>query len=67
MVQKPLPAPLPAEVLARRESLPLKPAAVTLTGRYVRLEPLVVERDAAALFEVSNGSPLDLGERSVGA
>jgi hypothetical protein len=33
-------AQLPAEVLARSQQLPLKPAPVTLTGRFVRLEPL---------------------------
>jgi RimJ/RimL family protein N-acetyltransferase len=47
--------------------LPLKPVPVTLTGRYVRLEPLQVERDAQALFDVSNGSPIRWGERSVDA
>lgn len=64
----PLPPPLlPAEVLARRQQLPLKPAPTILTGRYVRLEPLRVERDAQALFDVSNGSPISWGERSVDA
>src|SRR5262245_57418229 len=67
MTQNPLPAPLPPEVLTRRDSLPLKPAPVTLTGRYVRLEPLVVERDAPALFEISNGSAITWGERAVAA
>jgi RimJ/RimL family protein N-acetyltransferase len=63
----PLPPILPAEVLARREQLPLKPAPVTLTGRYVRLEPLIVERDAQTLFKISNGSPITFGDRSIGA
>lgn len=67
MIQNPLPAPLPPEVLAKRDSLPLKPTPATLTGRYVRLEPLVVERDASALFEISNGSAIAWGERSVAA
>jgi RimJ/RimL family protein N-acetyltransferase len=67
MFIKPLSAQLPAEVLARRESLPRKPAPVTLTGQYVRLEPLVVKRDAPLLFEMSNGQPIALGARSVGA
>lgn len=62
----PLPPPmLAAEVLARRQQLPLKPAPAILTGRYIRLEPLQVERDAHALFDVSNGSPINWGERSV--
>jgi RimJ/RimL family protein N-acetyltransferase len=62
-----LPPVLPAEVLARRDRLPLKPAPVTLTGQSVRLEPLVIERDVRPLFEVSNGSAITLGERAVGA
>jgi RimJ/RimL family protein N-acetyltransferase len=61
-----LPPVLPPEVLAQRHQLPLKPASVTLTGKFVRLAPLVVERDAPALFEHSNGSPIRLGQRSVG-
>ncbi len=53
------------EELVRRKSLPEKPAAVTLAGHCVRLEPLVVARDAKELFEVSNGNAISLGERSV--
>ncbi len=67
MSSRELPAKLPAEVLTQRAQLPLKPTAVTLTGQIVRLEPLVVERDAPALFAVSHGAPITLGERSVGA
>lgn len=59
--------PLAEDVLARRQILPLKPASVTLAGRYVRLEPLNVERDAAPLFAISNGQPASLGSRSIGA
>ncbi|MBI5670270.1 MAG: GNAT family N-acetyltransferase [Chloroflexi bacterium] len=55
------------EILARRERLPLKPDAVTLEGRRVRLLPLDVERDKEALYAATNGSPVALGERSVGA
>lgn len=62
-----LPPKLPESVLAQRAQLPLKPAAVTLTGHIVRLEPLVVERDASALFAVSNGDPITIGERTIGA
>lgn len=62
-----LPPPLGDEALARRSSLPLKPDAVTLSGRIVRLEPLVVERDAARLHELTNGSPITLGGRQVEA
>ena len=55
-----LPPILPASTLAQRAQLPLKPAPVTLTGQIVRLEPLVVERDAAALFAASVGEPARL-------
>ena len=48
-------------------SLPFKPALVVLAGRFVRLEPLDLARDLQALFEVSNGQPVSLGDRSVGA
>ncbi len=67
MLIKPLPSPLPAEMLARCELLPRKPAPVILTGQYVRLEPLSVERDTEPLFEMSNGQPITLGTRSVEA
>lgn len=63
----PLPAPLPDDLLAKREQLPLKPAPVTLTGRYVRLVPVNIERDSAALHALSNGAPATLGARSIGA
>lgn len=53
--------------LALTHSLPLKPAAATLPGRYVRLEPLVVERDAEALYAVGNGQSIDLAGRTVPA
>lgn len=62
---KSLPSPLPDEVLARRQQLPLRPEPVTLVGHYVRLEPLDIERDLQALYEVSNGSPARLGARTV--
>lgn len=58
---------LPDEVLARRERLPVKPDAVTLEGKRVRLMPLDIERDAAALYAVTDGSPITLGDRHVDA
>lgn len=58
---------LPDEILARRTQLPLKPAPVTLAGKRFRLLPLDVERDKNALYAVTNGSPVALGERTVGA
>ena len=56
--------PLPAETLALTRSLPLKPQPVTLTGRFVRLEPLDVQRHAQALFALGNGQPIDLAGRT---
>ena len=55
------------EVLARRTSLPRKPAAVELAGERVRLTPLDLGRDVEALHAVSDGRPLRVGERAVGA
>lgn len=56
---------LPDEVLAKSNSLPLKPAAVTLVGRHVKLVPIDLQRDNEALFAVSNGSAAELGERKI--
>jgi len=67
MSSRALPPKLPEAILARRAQLPLKPATATLTGRRIRLAPLVVERDAPALFAVSNGDPITIGHRTVGA
>jgi len=55
---------LPEHILSQRESLPLKPNPVILTGRYVRLEPLIIKRDARALWQISNGSEIKLGDTS---
>ncbi len=55
---------LPANLLALTQSLPLKPAPATLNGRFVRLEPLVVARDAEALYPLANGQPIDLDGRT---
>lgn len=59
--------PLPDDQLALRRTLPLKPEAVTLQGRFVRLEPLDVARDAETLYALTNGSPITLGSRHVDA
>lgn len=56
---------LPPDVLARRDRLPIKPEPVVLTGDRVELAPLDVDRDADALFAVSNGEPFALGDRRV--
>lgn len=57
--------PLSTSVLTKRSSLPEKPAHVILEGQFVRLEPLVIERDAQRLFEMSNGDALRLSKRSM--
>jgi RimJ/RimL family protein N-acetyltransferase len=67
MTTFPIAPPLPADVLARCEQLPTRFAPVTLTGRYVRLEPLSLERDAGPLYAVCNGSPVQLSGRAVEA
>jgi RimJ/RimL family protein N-acetyltransferase len=56
---------VPAEVLARRAQLPVKMAPVTLVGEKVRLRPLELAGDLAALHSVSNGEAATLGERSI--
>lgn len=62
---------LPAEVLARRQQLPSKPAPVQLRGAagaaIVELRPLDLDRDAEALHAVSSGAAFSLGDRSVAA
>jgi RimJ/RimL family protein N-acetyltransferase len=60
------PAVEPA-LLALRADLPRKPAPVTLEGPRVLLRPLELPRDADPLQAVSDGRPLDLGERHVDA
>lgn len=60
-------AELPAEVLARRERLPVKPAPITLTGKLVELRPLDLDADGDALHAVSSGAPFRLEGRSVDA
>src|SRR5215203_1640971 len=56
-----------SDQLARIPSLPVKPAFVELVGPRVRLIPTEAARDAASLFAMSNGEPIQLGERSIGA
>lgn len=63
----PMPAPLPPETLALRDSLPLKPTPVTLTGRFVTLTPTDPDRDAAALYRISDGRALDIGGKHIDA
>lgn len=58
---------LPKAILVKKASLPEKPSSIHLKGQYVWLEPLVIERDAQRLFEMSNGNALQLGERFINA
>lgn len=60
-----MPKQLSPESLAKRASLPEKPHLITLTGKHVKLVPLVIDRDAKSLFEASNGSAMTLGKRIV--
>lgn len=67
MAEPGLGIPLEDAVLARRQQLPTKPDAVTLTGQRVQLRPLDLDRDAPILFPISNGEPASLGVAEVGA
>ncbi len=65
MTSFPLDELLPDDVLALRETLPLKPSPVTLEGRVVHLRPLDLRRDRDALHRVSDGSSASLGDRRI--
>lgn len=58
---------LPEETLNLRNTLPLKPASVVLTGKRFRLQALDLAKDVPLLFARSNGQAIQLGERSVAA
>lgn len=58
---------LPEELLAKRLVLPVKMDPTTLVGQKLMLRPLDVERDAAGLFAVSNGSAITLNGVSIDA
>lgn len=53
-------------LLARRATLPRKPAPVELTGPRIHLRPLDLPSDAAPLHAVSDGRPLELGALRTG-
>jgi RimJ/RimL family protein N-acetyltransferase len=65
-VTLPVGAEIDPERLARIPALPAKPAVVELSGPRVRLIALEPERDAPALFAMSNGKAIRVGERSIG-
>jgi RimJ/RimL family protein N-acetyltransferase len=54
---------LGTNLLAKRHLLPEKPDPFNLEGQYVILKPLDIERDAIPLFEISNGSQINLDDR----
>jgi RimJ/RimL family protein N-acetyltransferase len=58
-----LPPPLSDDVLAKTTTLPKKPAAVSLTGQRVRLEPYNPLTHAEPLYRISNGEPIRIGEQ----
>ena len=58
---------IPAQQLAKRFTLPTKPADVVLTGELVELRPLDLDADALPLFSISCGAPFTLGARSIDA
>lgn len=62
-----LPSPLPDDLLALRNTLPLKPAPTTFTGEFVRLEPYDESRDLEALYVISDGTPIERNSKRVEA
>lgn len=50
-------------VLEKRSLLTEKPSSIQCVGQYVKLEQLIIERDADSLFKMSNGSSIELDER----
>lgn len=60
-------SPLPDDVLAKRQTLPLKPAPVELDGKRFYLKPMDMERDVEQLYHIANGNPITLGDRSIPA
>jgi RimJ/RimL family protein N-acetyltransferase len=58
---------LPPDVLARRGTLPLKPAPVVLTGTTIALRPCELARDLDALHAITCGAPSRLGGRTLPA
>ena len=48
---------LPDKVLSNR-NLPVKPDPIELYGKYIKILPLNIKRDAYQLFMVSNGSAI---------
>lgn len=55
------------KALEKRTSLSEKPNHIQINGKYVKLESLNIERDVQPLFEMSNGSAIQLGSRCMQA
>ncbi len=55
------------EVVQRRNQLPIKMEAVTLSGQVFELRPLDPARDAESLYQVSNGEAITTPERDIPA
>ena len=55
---------IPDTVLANRSILPEKPKSVVLEGQIVTVRPLDLDRDAEALFQVSNGTAITFATKS---
>ena len=53
---------LPESVLAKR-NLPLKPHPIPIVGKYVKMLPFDLERDAPVLYRITNGQPYKIGDR----
>jgi len=58
---------LPMNILTKCYTLPAKPTPISLRGKHITLESLVISRDAKPLFEISNGTPITLNDRTVDA
>ena len=49
-----------------KRSLPVKPDPIELYGKYIKILPLDIERDAYQLFMISNGSAIQRENKSIG-
>jgi RimJ/RimL family protein N-acetyltransferase len=63
----PVPLKIDDEILNAISRLPVKPEAISIAGRYIRLEPTELERDGERLYAISNGQPATLGDHSIEA
>ena len=57
---------LPKEILSRRNNLPIKPDPHILKGKNIYLRPLDIIRDADALYQISNGTAITIGNKHCG-